>query len=242
MIGSIINAVAIVLGAAFGFARKEPLTAVNQNFFKVGLGAFTVYYGLRLTWIGLNGSFGQILLQLMVAVVAMMIGKQIGRLMHLQEWSNRLGRTARDRIAAPDPDPQRRFNDGFRTCAVLFCAAPLGILGAVSEGISNYTAPLILKGFMEGLAAMGFVRMFGWGVALSAVPVLALQGGITVMCEKGLGPWLMSMQLANSINATSGLLIFSVGLVIFELKKIELADYLPSLAVAPLLAWLLRLF
>lgn len=241
MIGTIINAVAIVLGAAFGFARKEPLSAVNQNFFKVGLGAFTVYYGLRLTWIGLNGSFGQILLQLMVAVVAMMIGKQIGRLMHLQEWSNRLGRTARDHIAAPDPDPQRRFNDGFRTCAVLFCAAPLGILGAVSEGISNYSAPLILKAVMEGLAAMGFVRMFGWGVALSAVPVLALQGGITIMCEKGLGPWLLSLQLTNSINATAGLLIFSVGLVIFELKKIELADYLPSLAIAPLLTWLLKL-
>jgi uncharacterized membrane protein YqgA involved in biofilm formation len=241
MIGSLINAVAIVLGAAFGFARKEPLSAVNQNFFKVALGAFTVYYGLRLTWIGLNGSFGQILLQLMVAVLAMMAGKQLGRLMRLQEWSNRLGRTARDRIAAPDPDPRRRFNDGFRTCAVLFCAAPLGMLGAVSEGLSNYVAPLILKGLMEGLAAMGFVRMFGWGVALSAVPVLALQGAITVMCEKGLGPWLSSLQLVNSVNATGGLLIFSVGLVIFELKKIELADYLPSLAVAPLLTWLLRL-
>jgi uncharacterized membrane protein YqgA involved in biofilm formation len=83
--------------------------------------------------------------------------------------------------------------------------------------------------------------MFGWGVALSAVPVLALQGGITIMCEKGLGPWLLSLQLTNSINATAGLLIFSVGLVIFELKKIELADYLPSLAIAPLLTWLLKL-
>src|SRR5512138_1077324 len=111
MIGSIINAVAIVLGAAFGHARKEPLSAVNQNFFKVSLGAFTVYYGLRLTWISLNGSFGQITLQLMVAVVAMMAGKQLGHLMRLQEFSNRLGRSARDHIASPDPDFHRRFND-----------------------------------------------------------------------------------------------------------------------------------
>jgi uncharacterized membrane protein YqgA involved in biofilm formation len=171
----------------------------------------------------------------------MMIGKQLGRLFRLQEWSNRLGQIARDKIASPDADPQRRFNDGFRTCAILFCAAPLGILGAVSEGLSNYLAPLILKGIMEGLAAMGFVRMFGWGVVLSALPVLALQGSVTLICEKALAPGLMSGGLVNSVSATAGLLIFSVGLVIFELKKIELADYLPSLAVAPLLTWLLRL-
>ena len=35
-------------------------------------------------------------------------------------------------------------------------------------------------------------------------------------------------------------MVFSVALVILELKKIELADYLPSLAFAPLLAWVWR--
>ena len=222
--------------------RSKPFSPQTESFWKVALGAFTVFYGLRLTWISLNGTIGQILLQLLVAMLAMMAGKQLGRLIHLQEFSNRLGRTARDRIASPDPDPQHRFNDGFRTCAVLFCAAPLGILGAVTDDLSDYMAPLILKGLMEGLAAMGFVRMFGWGVALAAVPVLALQGSITLVCQKGLEPWLLSLGLVNAVNATAGLLIFSVGLVIFELKKIELADYLPSLAAAPLLTWLLRWF
>jgi uncharacterized membrane protein YqgA involved in biofilm formation len=31
-----------------------------------------------------------------------------------------------------------------------------------------------------------------------------------------------------------------VALVILGLKKVELADYLPSLAVAPLLTWIFR--
>ena len=43
--------------------------------------------------------------------------------------------------------------------------------------------------------------------------------------------------VTDSINATGGLLVFSVALVILELKKIELADYLPSLVFAPLLTW-----
>jgi len=29
-----------------------------------------------------------------------------------------------------------------------------------------------------------------------------------------------------------------VGLVIFEVRRIELSDYLPSLVVAPLIAWI----
>ena len=46
--------------------------------------------------------------------------------------------------------------------------------------------------------------------------------------------------LVDPINATAGLLVFCVALVVLELKKIELADYLPSLAFAPLLSWLWR--
>jgi len=36
-------------------------------------------------------------------------------------------------------------------------------------------------------------------------------------------------------------LMFAVALVILESKRIHLADYLPSLAVAPLLWWLLEI-
>jgi uncharacterized membrane protein YqgA involved in biofilm formation len=46
--------------------------------------------------------------------------------------------------------------------------------------------------------------------------------------------------LVDSVNAPGGLLVFCVALVILELKRIELADYLPSLAFGPLLTWALR--
>jgi len=44
--------------------------------------------------------------------------------------------------------------------------------------------------------------------------------------------------LTAAVNATGGLLIFSVALVILQLKKIALADYLPSLVYAALIKWL----
>jgi hypothetical protein len=241
-IGTLLNASGILIGGIAGLAKRKPLSAAHQNFLKVALGAFTVFYGLRLTWLSLdlNGTVLHILKQLGIVLLAMGAGRLAGRLLHLQRASNRLGRFARERIAAAKPDSPDRFTEGFRVCAILFCAAPLGILGAIHDGLAGYFGPLAVKAVMDGLATMGFVAIFGWGVALAAVPVLVFQGTITLLCARFLQPWLQAHHLLDPVNATGGLLIFCVALIIFEIRKIELTDYLPSLVFAPLLAWWLH--
>jgi uncharacterized membrane protein YqgA involved in biofilm formation len=42
------------------------------------------------------------------------------------------------------------------------------------------------------------------------------------------------------VGATGGLLIFCVALLVLNLRKVEVSDYLPSLAFAPLLTWFWR--
>ena len=74
---------------------------------------------------------------------------------------------------------------------------------------------------MDGLATMGFVSIFGWGAMLATLPVLALQGTITLTCAQYLKSFLEAHSLVDPLNATGGLLVFSVALVILELKKIE---------------------
>ena len=151
-----------------------------------------------------------------------------------------MGGQARERIVATRPADPRRLGDGFKTCAALFCAAPLAILGSVQDGLSGYYYPLAVKALMDGLATMGFISLFGWGVMFAVLPVLVVQGTITLLCMQYLKPFLEAHSLVDSVNAAGGLLVFCVALVILELKRIELADYLPSLAFAPLLAWLCR--
>jgi uncharacterized protein len=240
MIGTALNVAGILIGGLAGLARRKPLSPANGSFFKVGLGVFTVFYGLRLTWISLNGTSLQVLKQLLIAVFALMLGRVTGRLLRLQKMSNSLGRLARDRIAANKPGDPSQWSEGFKTCAALFCAAPLAILGSVQDGLSGYYYPLAVKAVMDGLATMGFVLLFRWGVLIAALPVLVFQGTITLLCAQFLKPFLEAHSLVDSVNAAGGLLVFSVALVILELKKIELADYLPSLLFAPLLAWACR--
>ncbi len=240
MIGTILNVAGILIGGIIGLARRKPLSAAKESFFRVLLGAFTVYFGLQLTWMNLNGTSLQIAKQVVITILALILGKLTGRLLHLQKMSNRLGQRAREKIMSARPDNPNRAGDGFETCALLFCAAPLGILGAVQDGLAGYFYPLALKGLMEGLATIGFVWVFGRGVLLSALPVLTFQGTITLGCAHFIEPFLRAHGLVNSVEAVGGLMVFSVALVILDLKKIELADYLPSLVMAPLLTWVWR--
>jgi uncharacterized membrane protein YqgA involved in biofilm formation len=242
MIGTILNAAGILIGGIFGLSRRKPLSVHTEAYFKVILGAFTVFYGLRLTWVSISGSFVEVLKQLAIVILSMMLGRLAGRALHLQKFSNRVGQQARERISDVRLDDPQRFSKGFQTCAALFCAAPLGILGAVQEGLSlsEYFYPLAIKAVMDGLATVGFVGLFGRGVLLSALPVLAFQGTITLIVARVLEPILNLHNLVNSCNAVGGLLVFCVALVILGLKRIELADYLPSLIVAPLITALWR--
>ncbi|MBI3192471.1 MAG: DUF554 family protein, partial [Pedosphaera parvula] len=56
------------------------------------------------------------------------------------------------------------------------------------------------------------------------------------LCAKWLEPYLTEPMMA-SISCTGGLLVLCIPMVILGLKKVPLADYLPSLAIAPLLTW-----
>jgi len=92
---------------------------------------------------------------------------------------------------------------GFKMCAALYCAAPLGILGSIADGLSGYFYPLLIKGIMDGLATMGLARTFRWGPVVSAVPVLAFQGSVALL-GKIAGQWLGAGELLDNLNAVAG--------------------------------------
>jgi hypothetical protein len=104
----------------------------------------------------------------------------------------------------------------------------------------HFSPVFLVKAGTDGLATMAFCATFGWSALVSAIPVLAFQGCL-IRCVQGLEPMLHNQPwpLIDSINATDGLLIFCVALIVLEVKKVRVAEYLPSLILAPLLMrWL----
>ena len=235
-LGTIFNAAGILLGGILGLTLSQQLTPARQQFLKVALGAFVVFVGLKMTVSSLGGGWGAIGKQLLIVLFSLTLGRILGRLFHLQKASNRLGRYAREKLSATGGSRAQRHSEGFITCSLLFCVGPMAILGALQDGLDGRYQTLAIKAVMDGLATMAFVTTFGWGAVLSVIPVVAYQGTITLGARL-LAPYLEQRALLDSVNATGGMLVFCIALVILELKKIELADYLPSLAVAPVLAW-----
>jgi uncharacterized membrane protein YqgA involved in biofilm formation len=243
--GAFLNAIGILLGGLWGLALRKPLSLRAQVFFRSALGLAAIFFGLRLVWLSLGGSFIFVLKQILIALLAVTIGFWLGKLLRLQKWSNRLGRRAGNLIASAQTNAPRDAGTGFAACAVLFCAAPLGWLGAVTDGLSGYFWLLAVKAIMDALAMTSFAKIFRWPAALSALPVLVLLGGITFACRLYVAPFLDSHSLHEhgliyAVDAAAGLIVCAVALVIFEVRKVELANFLPGLAVAPLLVWLFR--
>jgi uncharacterized membrane protein YqgA involved in biofilm formation len=239
-IGAFLNAIGILLGALFGLAQRKPISARTQLFFRNALGAATIFFGLQLVWLNVNGNFLSCAKQVFIALLALVLGNLLGKLLSLQKISNHFGRFAGNLIADAQKNPPHKMADGFKACAILFCAAPLGILGAVTDGLSGDFYLLAVKAVMDGLAMASFVKMFGWFSALSAFPVFIFLGAITFAVQFYAKPFLDPHNLIDSVNAAAGFVACAVALVIFEVRKVELANYLPALAVAPLLSWFFK--
>jgi uncharacterized membrane protein YqgA involved in biofilm formation len=239
VIGTLVNAAAIVAGGSAGLVTRGELPVYHQKRLKLVLGVFLVFAGLSQVWHAANGGVRRVLLLFVAVFGALVLGRFLGGRLGVQRFLNRFGRFAKERIAAAPAAGPPRFSVGFTVCAALFCLEPLAVLGAVPDGLTGDYRPLLLKSVMDGLTAMALARTLGWGVLVSALPVFALQGTLW-LGTRGLAPWLEQRQLVDAISAADGLLVFSVALVVLQLRRLPLADYLPSLVLAPVLAWLLR--
>lgn len=232
------NVAAILIGGLVGLAAMRQLKPSTQQWIKVAMGAFTVWIALSMMWQGLHGPFTRFLKEFGIMMLSLMLGNFTGRLMRLQSMINRLGKLAKDKLSRAGQDSSPRLGEGFVTCSILYCVGPMSILGAMQDGLRGDLKILGIKSVLDGLATMGFAGTFGWGVLLSAVPVAIYQGTLTLLA-RAFEPAMQQAAIVDALSATGGFMVFCVALVILELKRIALADYLPGLVIAPLLTrWL----
>jgi uncharacterized membrane protein YqgA involved in biofilm formation len=129
--------------------------------------------------------------------------------------------------------------EGFVSSSVLFCVGPLTVLGSLSDGLGRGADQLYLKSALDGFASIAFAASFGWGVAASALAVLAVQGTLT-LAGLLLGDVLSAAQVA-ALSATGALMLVGVALGLLRLRQVPVGDLLPALVLAPLLTGLVTL-
>ena len=247
MLGTLLNAGAILAGAILGLATKWDVPARRQQQIKVLLGVATTWFGLKLLWDGLvwngqlSGTPRHFFYQLVIVLLGMIVGHLMGRLFRIQSWMNRLGQSAKVKLERASTAGKNTTSDGLMAATLLFCAAPLGLVGALEDGLQGYFQPLAIKAVMDGLASLAFARMFGWTALLAALPVAAFLSGFELLGTR-VEPWLAAQGLLGVVHASAGLILTYIVLLIFEVKKVRVGDYLPALVAAPALMKLAQRF
>src|SRR5436190_18391971 len=194
MLGTLLNVGAILGGGVAGLVLTKQISPANELRLKLLVGIVVSYVGVTTTWGAINGKFGQIVKQVIIVVLALVIGNLIGKMLGLQAKLNRAGALARTKLAAAGNVDGTRLAEGFVTCTLLFCVGPMAILGALQDGLNGNVRILAVKSIMDGLTTMAFVKTFGWGVMLSALPLFAYQGGIT-LAARSIEPFLHNQAL-----------------------------------------------
>jgi uncharacterized membrane protein YqgA involved in biofilm formation len=223
VLGTVVNAVAIIAGAAMGMLFRRAVPARIREAIVQGIGLAVLTLGLR-TALGSPG-------EPLATILALGGGAAIGRLMDLD------GRLTRWERRVEQQTGGGSLIRAFITATLLFSAGAMAVLGAIEGGLEARHDILLAKSVIDGVVAVVLAASLGPGVILSAVPVFLYQGGI-VLLARSLAPLLLGPPLA-ALTQVGGTLIMVIGLTMLDVGRLRAVDFLPALILAPFLgAWL----
>ncbi len=236
-IGTVVNVATVLVGAGLGVLLGHRLSQRTRDVVTDGLGLVTlliaILSALAVTDPVLVAHIGSSA-PMLVVLGSLLIGGIVGSQLRLEERVESIGGWLQSRLTREEGSAERRrFVEGFVAASLLFCTGPLTILGSLNDGLGRGADELFLKSALDGFAAMAFAASFGWGVAASALTVIVVQGGLTVVGVL-LGDVLPDAHVA-ALTAVGGLLLVGIALRLLRVREIPVADLLPALVVAPFL-------
>jgi uncharacterized protein len=235
--GTVVNVATVLAGSGIGVLLGNRLPDRTRDVVTDALGLVTLLAAgqaaSQVTDSRLSDAVGDSA-PVLIVLGSLLLGGICGSLLRIETRLEGFGGWLQGRLSRSSGSEQRRrFTEGFVAASLLFCVGPLTILGSLSDGLGNGADQLLLKATLDGFAAIAFASSFGWGVAASALVVLAVQGTLTIVGAI-LGELLPEAHLL-AVTAAGGLLLVGVALRLLRIRQVPVGDLLPALVVAPVL-------
>ncbi len=222
MLGTVINVLLICAGSLAGLLLRGRLGEKYIARVMEGVSLVILFLGIQLALTDTN---------ILLVLFSLVFGGLLGEYLEIEDGLHRWSRQVEQRFLTGDDG----FARGFVTASLLFGVGPMAIMGAFDAGLrADYTV-LVNKGILDGITAMVLAASLGWGVIFSGLTILIYQGSLTLLAFYLKN--LLSASAVAAMTATGGLLIVALGLNMLELKKIKVANFLPALFVAVILAY-----
>ena len=233
MTGTFINVAAILIGGTIGLIFGSRIPEKFKSTVIAGMGLFTAAMGLQMFFKSENQ---------LIVLGALIIGAMLGEWIGIEDWLQTLGQSLEKRFSRDaETGSGSKFVRGFMVSSLLFCIGPMAILGSIQDGLTGDYKLLAVKSTLDGFASIAFASTLGVGVMFSSIIILIYQGGISLLANQ-LSAIVTDPMMAE-MTATGGVILMGVAINnLLELKSIRVGNFLPSLAVAPLIVWVLSLF
>lgn len=245
MTGTIINIITVLIGGTLGLLFGSRLPDRLKGTVVAGLGLFTFAIGIQMFLNTENP---------LIVLGALLIGALLGEWWRIEDGLQNLGRVLEERFmrdastlpaepehaSTPVASTSSNFIRGFLTASLLFCVGPMTILGSIQDGLSGDYQLLAVKSVLDGFASLAFASTLGVGVLFSTLVIFVFQGGISLLAVQLNA--LITAPMLNEMTATGGVILMGLAVSsLLEIKKIRSGNFLPALAVAPLIVWILSL-
>ena len=228
--GSIINALAIIAGAAVGlllkwlagrFSSLLPADAGQlghrlQEIIMQGVALCVLYIGISGSLKGSNT---------LVAILSMVLGAIIGEILDLDRRMQQLGDWVQSKTQKLAGGTS--VSEGFVTASLLFCVGAMAIVGSLENGLTGNYDTLKAKSLLDGISSIVFASSLGIGVAFSSVAVLIYQGLISLSASF-ISPYLGGEAVIAEMTCVGSLLIAALSLNMLGVTKIKVMNLVPA--------------
>jgi len=226
MLGTIVNALAIVVGSLLGIAFSKGIPENYKETVMHGVGLSVLLIGLKSAFTSDN---------LLVVIFSVILGALIGEFLKIEKHLESLGAWLESKVASRSGDSSS-IARGFVTASLVFCVGSMAIVGALESGLTGNHQTLFAKSILDGVTSIVFASTLGIGVIFSSIAVFLYQGCITLTAVF-MKSFLVPETIAQ-MTSVGGLLILAIALNMLKITTIRVGNLLPGIFL-PLLYFVL---
>ncbi len=215
--GAVINFILVILGSALGLIFKKGIPEKIKNAIFIGM-AFCVML------IGIDGMLNKDN-NILVIIISVALGAVIGELVDIDKWVNQLAKKIETKFNKKGSNT--KIAEGFVAATLLFCVGAMTVVGSIDSGISGDNATLYSKSLIDCIAAIPLTATFGFGVMLSSLAVLIIEGGLTLLAVV-IAP-VLTNEIVLHMSTIGSMLIVALSLNMLGITKIKVMNYLPAI-------------
>lgn len=214
LLGTIVNAGAIILGSLIGLLAKKAIPQRMGDLIMTAIPIVVMVLGVQFSIESAN---------ILIVIVSLVIGAIIGEWIDIDKKLDEFGATVQSKLKGNDSN----FSAAFVSTTLIYCVGSMAILGSIESGINNQHTILYTKALMDGISAIFFASSLGAGVIFSSVSVFLYQGLLTLLAGY-VAPYL-SAAVVTEMSSTGGILLIALAFTILGIKKIKVANLLPAI-------------